>query len=247
MQSFDLLFPFSGRRFLAKRPVPVGFIGHDFAAQDVEHLVEIWPRIDRHVQRKNLGPVMRANVGQHFVEVRVLFVDGVDDDDLRNAAVRCAIPHPLRAHANAVLRVHHHEREVRHAHRRERLADEVEITWRVENVQFLAHPRAMEQRRLGGNLVLLFAHVIIRNGGSLRDVAHAPDDAGAREHRLAQRRLAGRRVTRDGKIPKLPCRRRGHNSNPFFSKHASISSRTQAEISGCFRRACGRTSRPIDE
>jgi len=27
--------------------------------------------------------------------------------------------------------------------------------------------------------------VIIRNGGALRDVAHAPDDARAREHRLA--------------------------------------------------------------
>jgi hypothetical protein len=34
----------------------------------------------------------------------------------------------------------------------------------------------MQQRSLRGNLVLLFAHVTIRNGGVLRDVAHAPDD-----------------------------------------------------------------------
>jgi len=58
--------------------------------------------------------------------------------------------------------------------------------------------------------------VIIRNGSALRDVAHAPDDARAREHRLAERRLAGRRVTHDGKIPKIACRRRGHNSNLFL-------------------------------
>jgi hypothetical protein len=64
--------------------------------------------------------------------------------------------------------------------------------------------------------VLLFAHVIIRNRGALRDVAHAADDARAREHRLADRRLAGRRVTHDGKIPKIPCRRRGHKSNSFL-------------------------------
>ena len=159
---------------------------------------------------------MRARVGQHFVEVRVLFVHCVDHDHFRDAAFRRAIPHPLRAHADAVLRVHHHEREIRHAHRRERLADEVEITRRVEDVQLLAHPRAMQQRSLCGNLVLLFADVIIRNGGALRDVAHAPDDARAREHRLAERCLAGRRVTHDGKIPKIPSRRRGHNSNPFL-------------------------------
>jgi hypothetical protein len=48
----------------------------------------------------------------------------------------------------------------------------------------------MQQRSLRGNLVLPLGEVIIRNGGALRDVAHAPDDARAREHRLAERRLA---------------------------------------------------------
>ena len=120
---------------------------------------------------------MRARVGQHFVEVRVLFVHRVDDDDLRDAAVGRAIPHPLRADADAVLRVHHHEREVRHAQRRERFADEVEITRRVEDVELLAQPLAMQQRSLRGNLVLLLADVIIRNRGAFRDAAHAPDHA----------------------------------------------------------------------
>jgi len=52
----------------------------------------------------------------------------------------------------------------------------------------------MQQRSLRGNVVLLFADVTIRNGGALRDVAHAPDDARAREHRLAERRFARRRM-----------------------------------------------------
>jgi hypothetical protein len=55
--------------------------------------------------------------------------------------------------------------------------------------------------------------VTIRNGGALRDVAHAPDDPRTREHRLAERCLPGRRVTHQGKIAKVPCRRRGHNSS----------------------------------
>src|SRR5439155_13350294 len=131
-----------------------------------------------------------------------------------NAAVRRAIPHALRAHADAVLRVDQHECEIRHALCRKRLADEVEIARRVEDVELLAHPRAMQQRRLRGNLALPLADVIIRNGGALRDAAHTPYDACAREHRLAQRRLAGRRVTDDGKVPNVRGRRRGHNSNP---------------------------------
>src|SRR5437762_4152041 len=74
MQLCGAVFPFAARRFLAKLPVPVVFICHHFVAQDVEHLVEVRPGIDRHVQRKHFRPVMCARVGQHFVEVRVLFV-----------------------------------------------------------------------------------------------------------------------------------------------------------------------------
>jgi len=69
---------------------------------------------------------------------------------------------------------------------------------------------------LRGNLVLLFADVIIRNGGAVRDVAHASGDTRAGEHRLAERRFARRRVTYQGKIPKVPCRRRDHKSNSFL-------------------------------
>ena len=241
MQLFGALFPFARRRLLAKLSVSVGFIRHHFAAQHVEHLVEVRPGIDRHIQRKNLWPILGARVGQHFVKVRVLFVHGVDHDYLRDAAVSRALPHPFRAHADAVLRVHHHEREVRHAHCRERLADKVEVTRRVEDVQLLAHPRAMQQRGLCGNLVLAFGDVIIRNGCALRDVAHAPNDARACEHRLGERRLAGRRVTHDGKIPKIPRRRCDHNLDPFLLPRFCRG--RKLKISGSLRMRYGRTSR----
>ena len=98
-----------------------------------------------------------------------------------------------------------------------------------------------QQRSLRRNLVLPLGEVIIRNGSALRDIAHAPDDARAREHRLAERPLAGRRVTHDSKIPKIPCRRCDHNSDSFPA--ASNLPRAQAEISGSLRGRCGRTSR----
>jgi hypothetical protein len=81
---------------------------------------------------------------------------------------------PLGSDPDAMLRVHDREGKIRHPHGRERLADEVEITGRVENVQLLSHPRAMQQRGLRGNLVLLFGDVIIRDRGALRDVPIRP-------------------------------------------------------------------------
>jgi hypothetical protein len=80
----------------------------------------------------------------------------------------------------------------------------------------IAQAATKGERSLRGNLVLLFADVIIRNGTALREVAHLPDDARAGEHRLAPRPFARRRVTNPGKIPKVSCRRRGHNSNLFL-------------------------------
>jgi hypothetical protein len=87
----------------------------------------------------------------------------------------------------------------------------------------------MHQRSPRGNLVLLFAHVIIRNGGALRDVAHAPDDASAREHRLAECRFARRRVTTKAKFRRSPAEGVAITQTRSCYKHASNSPRTQAQ------------------
>ena len=51
-----VLFPFAGRRLLAKFPVPVGFIRHHFVAQDIEHLVEFGPGLIGTLNGKTFGP-----------------------------------------------------------------------------------------------------------------------------------------------------------------------------------------------
>jgi hypothetical protein len=45
---------------------------------------------------------------------------------------------------------------------------------------------------------------------------NAAFDARTGEHRLAERRFARRRMTKPGKIPKVPRRRRGHKLNLFL-------------------------------
>ena len=93
-----------------------------------------------------------------------------------------------------------HQREIADAQRAQSFADEVEVTWRVNDVELLARPLRVQQRRRNRNLPVLFADVVIRHRRAVGDAAHAVDDAAAREHGLAEHRLAGRGVTDDGEV-----------------------------------------------
>ncbi len=84
--------------------------------------------------------IMLARAGEHVVEVRVRFVHRIDHDHLRDAAIARALPHALGADADAVLRIHHHERKIDDPQRRQRLAEKIEIARRVDDVQLFAEP-----------------------------------------------------------------------------------------------------------
>jgi hypothetical protein len=58
----------------------------------------------------------------------------------------------------------------------------------------------MHERGGNGNLPLLFALVIIGDGGAGGNAAHAIDHARAREHRFAEHGFPGRSVTDDGEV-----------------------------------------------
>ena len=143
---------------------------------------------------------MRPSIRQDFVEIRVLFVHRVDHDDFWDSALIGEIRNPFGADADAVLCVDNHQREIGDMQRRERLAHEVEVAWRVHDVKFFVHPLGMQQRRLRGNLSLFFAHVIIGDGGAVRDPSHAVDRAAACQHRFAQDCFSGRGMPDNGKV-----------------------------------------------
>ncbi len=67
-------------------------------------------------------------------------------------------------------------------------------------LNFLSIQVACRQGRLGGDLPLLFADVIVGDRGAVRDASHAVDRAAARQHRLAQDGFSGRCVPDDGKV-----------------------------------------------
>ena len=77
----------------------VGRVGDDLAAQHVQHLVEAGAGIDRHGQREHALAEVLADLRQRLVEIRLLLVERVDDDHLRDAVLRGVFPDRVRADA----------------------------------------------------------------------------------------------------------------------------------------------------
>ncbi len=207
----DAFFPVAIGRLLSEPATACRLIGHDFVAEHVQNLVKSRPGIYRYVHWKYTWTVLRTSVGHDVVKLCVLLIDGVYDDDFRYAAFGGVVPNAFGTYADAVLRVNDDKRNVRYAQRRERLAHEIEVARRIHDVEFLLHPRRVEQRGLRRDLPLPFAYVVVRDGRAVGDTSHAADSAATGQHRLAEQRLAGRRVPDNGKVADVRGRMRCHN------------------------------------
>ena len=111
------------RRFLRRREEAVG---DRFAA----------PRWQ--VQRQALSAEALPDVGEHALEIRAARVDLVHDDQPAELALGRGRHDSLRHHLGAALRVHDDRRGLHGREHRERAADEIGITRRVEQVHLAA-------------------------------------------------------------------------------------------------------------
>ena len=86
------------------------------------------------------------HLAHHGVEIHVLLVHRVHHDHFREAVAGRVVPDPVGADAQAVLRVNHHQRKIADPQRAEPFADEVEISRRVDEVEFFSEPLRVQQR-----------------------------------------------------------------------------------------------------
>ena len=200
MQRLDLFAEFAGGGFLGVFAGAVGGVGDDLVAQNVERAVEAGAGVHRHAQWKNVPAEMFLRGFQDGVEIRVFLVRAVDDDHFWDAVIMRVIPDAVGAHAEAVVRVNHHQREIADAQRAQAFADEVEVAGRVNDVEFFARPFQVQQRGGDGDLPLLLADVVIGDGRAVGDPAQAADDAGAAEHGFGQHGFAAGGVADDGEV-----------------------------------------------
>ena len=212
MQLDDLFLPRAGGRDLREfSPAGSEIVSDDLIAQHVQHLVETGAGIDRDVHGKNAGAEMFAGRSQGLVEIRIDLVQGIDDQNFRDAEVGRVIPDPFGADADAVLGMDDHQGKIGHTQSAERFADEIQVAGRVNDVELLAHPFGMEQGSLHGNAPLLFADVIIGDRAAIGDPAHAADDAAASQHGLAQHGFTAGSMAGDGEVADIGWRVFLHN------------------------------------
>ena len=134
-------------------------------------------------------------------EARPLTVDPVQHDQARQLELLGRLPHLLGLHLDARHGVHDHEGRVGHAHRRQRVAQEVAEAGRVHQVDLVLVPlrvsQAGRQRVLAGDLFLVEV-------GHRRPIVHpaeAVDHAGVEQDGRRKLRLPGARVADEGDVP----------------------------------------------
>ena len=176
----------AGRGGFGELAALVRRIRDDLVAGDVQHLVEARAGVDGNGQREDAVAEVLAELGQRLVEVGLFLVERIEDDDLGNAVLGRAFPDRVRADADAVVGVHRHHGQVADAQRAQRFADEVGVARAVQDIELLAQPVEVHERGGDGDLPVLLALMIIRDGGARRDAAHAVDHAGARQHGLTE-------------------------------------------------------------
>ncbi len=170
----------------------VAGVSQDGIALDVEDLGEARPRVGGDGQREDTPAVVLAELGQRLLEIGFFLVEPIDHDHLGNAQFGGVLPHRVGAHADPVIGVNDHDRQVADPQRPQTLADKIGIPRAIEHIDFPALPIEVHQRRQDGDLALLFALMIVRYGGTCGNAAEPVDDARAGQHGLAEHGLAGR-------------------------------------------------------
>ena len=142
------------------------------------------------IQRQALGPERFAQLLQHVGAVRIAAVDLVDDDQAAQFALARKLHQPLRERIDAAHRAHHDGHRLDRLEHRQRLAEEVRVAGRVDDVD--VHALVVEAADGGVERVLqaLLLRIEIRHRGAALQAAARAYGAGLQQQRLQQRGLA---------------------------------------------------------
>jgi len=185
VQLVDLFRPVAGGRDFLKLAAKIVLISDDLTAHDIQNGAEAGAGIDRPVHREDAFAIMFAALGQDLLEVRLFLVHRANHNHLRDAVLRGVTPTLIGSDTHAVVNMDHHQSEVAHAQCPQTFADEVEIARRVDDVELLPQLFCVKQGCMHGDLALLFAYVVIRDGRAIGDAAHPTNDTAAHQHCLA--------------------------------------------------------------
>ena len=131
-----------------------------------------------------------------------------DEDDPRQTVQLAELPGLDGAGLDAGLAVDHDDRRIRSADRFLNLADKIEVSGGIKDVQLdravvLVGILDRDQGRADGESALLLLLVIVADRVACGDAAHLGDCAADKSHRFRDRRLSGTAVAQKNNIADL--------------------------------------------
>ena len=134
------------------------------------------------------------------LEAGALAIEAVEDDDARDAQLLGGRPDLFGRTSTPGDGVHDHQRGIRDAQRRARVAQEIRHPRRVDEVDLVLVPLDVGEAAGEGVLAGDFFFVVIGDGRPVVHAAEAVDGAGVEEQRGNQLRLPGAAMTDQGDI-----------------------------------------------
>jgi hypothetical protein len=165
----------------------------------------------RHGDRPGAGAAELRQGRLHGGGIEVVGVAPVDDHDAGQAVLLGGLEEAPRVEHHAVVGVDDEDGAVGGVETAQRLGDEIRIARRVDDVEGLALPLAVQERGVDGVAAL---PLVVGEVGDGVLVLHRPlavDHLGGEQDRLGQRSLAGTAVAHQRDIPGV---RSGHAPSP---------------------------------
>lgn len=200
MELRDASFMVAGGGCLGVFAGAIGLVSNEFAAHDIEDLVEAGAGVDWDGEGEGAVAEPGADQLEGCVEVDVFFIEAIDGDDLGDAVLGGIFPDLIGADPDAVEGIDDDEGEVGDPEGAEAFADEIEVTGCIDDIEFFIEPLGVEEGGVDGDFAILFVGVIIGDGGAGGDGAEAIDGAAASEHAFAEHGLASGSMADDGEV-----------------------------------------------
>jgi hypothetical protein len=144
-----------------------------------------------------------ADRSKRAVEGSALAVEDIDHEGAAQPLLLAPAPGPPGLHLHAEHSVDHRQDRVGGADPRPRLADEVAVARRVDDVDLHAAVLELRHSAGDGDLPLLLLGVVVGDGRSVVDLAQAVDGSGGVEERRDEARLAGVAVAHHDEVADL--------------------------------------------
>ena len=173
--------------------------------EQVDDPVERGAFAHRNLHRDHLGCEPLLDLPVHLLEVRVLFVHEGHEEQPGNPPLVGIVPDLFRADFHATRGGDHDHRPIRRADAGERLAGEIQVARRIDQVELGIHPFGDGESQVDGVLAFDLVGGVIGEGSAVFHGAVAFARAGHEREGIDQRGLPARAVADDRHVADLTC------------------------------------------